>query len=260
MAVAAEIRRLCKERKSSPEKFFARIVRKALDEVIDAARTQRFFIEDLETTEKTYIGTKIEIIVRSELDLLRGTVTDVVVADIPVDIKWSLTRQWMMGPQLINHICLGLGLDASGRRFSVGVFRATPENLRKGKNQDKKVSLSAEGSKTIEWVVRQADVPTDFIAELAATTRAEIFAATSAQERLFRLFSLCPMQQIPRSAVEIVAGGKKDPLRRLRQDASNRTGLPGIRIVSTKYRREYLESLGMTKLLANHFVGVPDAR
>ena len=259
-AVVAEIQRLCKERKSSAEKFFARIIRRALDEVIDASRTQRFTIGDLEKTEKTYIGTKVEIIVRSELDLRRGTVTDVLVTGVPVDIKWSLSMQWMIGPENVDRICLGLGLDSSGTRFSVGVFRASRANLRSGSNRDQKLSLSAIGFETVEWVVRDAMLPTDFVAELVPDVRAEIFSAASAQERVFRLFSLCPMTQIPRSAIEIVAGGKKDPMRRLRQDAYNTTGLHGLRIVSTKYGKEQLHSLGFTKLLPNHFVGIPNEK
>lgn len=32
--------------------------RSAIDEVVDTARTGRFFLSDLEKTEKTYLGTK----------------------------------------------------------------------------------------------------------------------------------------------------------------------------------------------------------
>lgn len=42
--------------------------RSAIDEVIDTARTGRFFLSELEKTEKTYLGTKFEILLRDWLD------------------------------------------------------------------------------------------------------------------------------------------------------------------------------------------------
>ena len=48
-------------------------LREAFDEVIDGARTARYRIEQLEKTEKTYIGTKVEIVLRDGLELERGT-------------------------------------------------------------------------------------------------------------------------------------------------------------------------------------------
>jgi hypothetical protein len=43
------------------------IIRKAIDEVIDAPRTNRFTLAETEKTEKTYLGTKIEILLRAYL-------------------------------------------------------------------------------------------------------------------------------------------------------------------------------------------------
>ncbi len=43
----------------------AQALRRALDEVIDCQRTGRFSVEQLEKTEKTCIGTQVEIVLRS---------------------------------------------------------------------------------------------------------------------------------------------------------------------------------------------------
>ena len=48
--------------------------RSAIDEVIDTARTGRFFLSDLEKTEKTYLGTKFENLLRDWLVVPRGVV------------------------------------------------------------------------------------------------------------------------------------------------------------------------------------------
>jgi hypothetical protein len=38
------------------------LLRKAIDEVIDAPRTNRFTLDEIEKTEKTYLGIKVEIL------------------------------------------------------------------------------------------------------------------------------------------------------------------------------------------------------
>src|SRR5271156_3851174 len=48
------------------------LLRQAIDEVIDPARSKRFFLKDLEKTEKAYIGTKVEILIRNHLKLNTG--------------------------------------------------------------------------------------------------------------------------------------------------------------------------------------------
>lgn len=53
--------------------------RSAIDEVIDTARTGRFFLSDLDKTEKTYLGTKFEILLRDWLDVPRGVILDLLI-------------------------------------------------------------------------------------------------------------------------------------------------------------------------------------
>lgn len=50
----------------------AATLRQALDEVIDGMRTGRWSVESLEKTEKTYIGTKVEILFKFDFDLPDG--------------------------------------------------------------------------------------------------------------------------------------------------------------------------------------------
>jgi hypothetical protein len=53
--------------------------RSAIDEVIDTARTGRYFLSDLEKTEKTYLGTKFEILLRDWLQVPKGVVLDLLI-------------------------------------------------------------------------------------------------------------------------------------------------------------------------------------
>ena len=61
------------------------LLRKAIDEVIDAPRTGRFTIDEVEKTEKTYLGTKVEIFLRSWFRLPKGRILD-------LSIRWDRSR------------------------------------------------------------------------------------------------------------------------------------------------------------------------
>src|ERR1700683_3485758 len=61
------------------EKFsynVALLIRRGIDEVIDTARSNRFTLSEAEKTEKTYLGTKIEILFRAMLKLPKGRILD----------------------------------------------------------------------------------------------------------------------------------------------------------------------------------------
>lgn len=248
---------VCRKWKQSPAEGFGSLTREALDEVIDGPRTSRWAIGQLSKTEKTYIGTKLEIVIRSAFDLQVGAGTDVEIAGENVDIKWSETSQWMIGPQLINRLCLGVGLVEGGTEFCVGVFRARPEFLRQGANQDKKRSLSAASFREeVAWVVEKAALPTDFIADLEPGLRDTILGGASAQERIRLLGVLIPNTPIPRRAILTVARDKDDPTRRLRRDAGKSDPLGGMVWLSTKYGKTQLRRLGHTSLPRDHWIAV----
>src|SRR5688572_11594423 len=90
------------------ETLFARAIRKAIDEVIDGARTGRWLYEQLEPQEKTYVGTRIEIVVRTELGLEFGERLDTRMAAEEVDIKWSAKGYWMIPTEAVGELCLVL--------------------------------------------------------------------------------------------------------------------------------------------------------
>lgn len=255
--VVAALRRLCTGARRKPEVLFGAIIRQALDEVIDGPRTGRWSLEQLSKVEKTYVGTKVEILLRSLLALDDGATADVQVAGHDVDIKWSQSLDWMIAPENVGKLCLGLGLDRDDDLFSVGVFRPTKETLREGANRDAKQSLSAAGRNTVMWLVSEAKLPVNFVEKLADDIRTKVFAEKSAQARVRKLAELCPMVPIPRAAFMTVARDKADPMRRLREDALNSDGLGEMKVLSTKYGRKQLERLGFSDLPKDHWVAVP---
>lgn len=125
----------------------AKTLRRALDEVIDGMRTGRWSVRSLEKTEKTYIGTKVEILFKFDFELPRGKKLDIRVEDTDVDIKCTVLKDWMIPKEAVGELCLLVRIDDLQSKFWIGIIRAEPTVLRIGENRDKKSSLSAEGKK-----------------------------------------------------------------------------------------------------------------
>ncbi len=225
------------------EAIFARAVRKAIDEVIDGARTGRYRYEELETQEKAYIGTRIEIIVRTELGLEREGKLDTMIEGHAVDFKWSASGAWMIPREAVGEICLLLSGDEAGGTFSVGLVRCTEERLNPGKNQDSKRTLSKAGKRAIRWLVKDGSLPVNFLATLDHSTRAAILAEPAGQARVREFFLRVTGRPVPREVIPTLAV-QADPMRRIRKDKNDR--LAGMKILSGHYAasREAAAQLG----------------
>ncbi len=126
------------------------LLKNALAEVIDNERTGRRTLSDLEKTEKTYIGTKVEILVRNYFRLPKGNL-DLKINGNDVDIKNTVGSNWMIPPEALNKACILVALNDQFCWF--GVFMASPENLTSGANRDQKRSVSAAGFLNIHWIL-----------------------------------------------------------------------------------------------------------
>ena len=82
-------------------------IRRSLYEVLDGQRTGRYRLEELSQVEKTYIGTKVEILVQAGFRLNSGDLMDYSVAGQEVDAKWSKRfGGWMIPREAVGHLCL----------------------------------------------------------------------------------------------------------------------------------------------------------
>lgn len=247
----------------SVSEFFAKHTRQALDEVINGPRTGRWTIDQLSKTEKTYVGTKVEILIRAALGVPFGVRSDCLINGIETDIKWSMHHAgWMIGPENVGEVCLGICTNSDQTTFSVGLFVPNEERLRKGKNRDAKLSLSAAGRDHILWLVETEPLIQNFVAGLDEDTRRNIFAGDTSQERIRRLAEALPLRLIPRQAFQTVAMRPDgDPIRRLRQDRYNAGGLEGLRLLSTRQKateiRQILRLDPNAVLPRDHWLAVP---
>ena len=238
---------------------FSRAVRQAIDEVIDGARTGRYRYEELESQERSYIGTRIEIVVRTELELEPEGKLDTVIAGHEVDFKWSATGGWMIPTEAVGEICLLLCGDEVGGTFSVGLLRCNDECLTRKGNKDSKRSISAAGRKHISWLVKDGRLPISFLATLDRETRAAVLAQPAGQARVREFFTRVTRRPVPREVIPTLAV-QEDPMRRIRSDRGGES-LGGMKVLSGHYSnsRKAAELLGYGPLTKRDYVSVPIA-
>jgi hypothetical protein len=253
-AVAEEIRSLSGP---DPAEVFGRAIRQSIDEVLDGPRTGRWSFDQLEKTEKTYVGTKLEIVLRTALGLERGAVLDLELEGEPVDIKWAMGSSWQIPQEAIGHLCLCVGGLKGLTQFQVGLVRCQPELLNPGQNRDRKRTLSVRGRAAMTPLVSPVPIPVNFVAEMDPALRAAVTSEETIQARVTKLFLLVPKTPIPRSAIATVARTTGDPMRRVRADAQAGDPLAGMQILSAKYGNVVLQALGYPRLGADEFMSVP---
>lgn len=241
----------------SLEEVFARAVRQAIDEVIDGPRTGRYLYDQLETQEKAYIGTRIEIVVRTELGLDPTGRLDTVIEGHEVDFKWSARSAWMIPREAVGELCLILSGDEAGGSFSVGLVRCTEERLNPGANQDAKRSLSREGKRHVRWIVQNGVLPVSFLATLEPDARAAILAQPAGQARVREFFMRVTRQPVPREVIPTLAI-QVDPMRRVRSDRGGES-LGGLKVLSGHYEvsRRAADLLGYGPLTKRDYLSVP---
>jgi Restriction endonuclease NaeI len=223
--------------------------RSAIDEVIDTARTGRFFLKQLEKTEKTYLGTKFENLLRDWLDVPRGVILDLVIGGQEVDVKSTTggKSDWMIPREAIDQLLILLRVNEESSKCAVGLARARIPYLRTGTNQDKKTSFSAAGTANIWWLVADFEYTPNFWTRIDDTLRNKIMDSGKGTKRLATLFEHCIGMPISRVQVQAVAA-QDDYMKRLRKNGGARDVLApkGIAILYSETDRELMHQLGLT--------------
>ena len=242
-----------------PVETFGKAVRQAIDEVLDGPRTGRWSLAQLAKTEKTYVGTKIEIVVRTALGVEPGPILDLDIEGHPVDIKWGMNSGWQIPQEAIGQLCLCIGGLDGLSRFQVGLVRCSAELLNLGENRDRKRTLSAAGRSAMMLLVPSSPLPANFVEEMNHAIRIAVMGEPTIQTRITKLFTALPRTPIPRNAVCTIARTTGDPLRRVRADKGRGDPLDGMKILSAKYGNPVVEALGYTRLSPDEFMSIPKA-
>ncbi|MBB6436942.1 NaeI family type II restriction endonuclease [Streptomyces candidus] len=216
------------------EQRFSGVFRQSIDEVLDGQRTGRYDVNDLEKTEKTYLGTKVEIVCRTEFGFSPGSRMDYQVSGVEVDSKFSLTGDWMIPREAMGHICLVMAANDRKATYGVGLVRIREELLTGRGNQDQKRRISREGRSAIKWLVRAGNLDANLLLELDEVTRRALMAVPPGQGRVDMLFRHVHGRIVDRNAV-VTTAKQLDSAKRVR-DARSR--LRGAGIVILGHQKE----------------------
>lgn len=230
------------------------ILREDIDVVIDTPRTSRCSYSELEKTEKTYIGTRIEIGLRSLLGFPKGLL-DLNIGGVDVDIKFTGGSNWMIPNEAFGKICLLVAADESRGRCYLGILKIRPEYLTGKGNRDGKVSISSSGFANIRWLVCDSPYALNFWQKISVEDRLAIFSQSSGSARLVELFRRVKNVAIDRSVIEAVAR-QKDYMKRLRANGGARDKLEqmGYVLLSGKYDYAEVRERGLASCGSDEFI------
>lgn len=222
--------------------------RSSIDEVIDTARSGRFFFSELEKTEKTYLGTKFEIVLRDWLGVPKGMKLDLLIGGEEVDVKSSSSSGrggWMIPPEAIGELCILIKVNEADALCDFGLVRARQPYLRHGKNRDAKTSLSAAGMVNIWWMAHRLEYTRNFWSLTTETQRERIMQGGGTQ-RIATLFEMFPGTPVSRVQIEAVAA-QDDFMKRIRRNGGARDILApkGIAILYSENDGELMRRLGL---------------
>ncbi|WP_282202113.1 NaeI family type II restriction endonuclease [Kitasatospora fiedleri] len=258
--VAAELRAL-----DPRGERIAGALRTAMDEILDGQHTGRYQLSQLHRSEKSYLGTKVEIVLANALGLEPGEQMDLSVAGCEVDLKFTMGRHWLFGAEQVGQVCLLLQLDEARSEWSAGLLLVEEDLLLPGANRDGKRPLSRPGRESIQWLFHRMALPHNTLLGLAPGQVAAILSYRSAQERVVELLRTAQHRRINPASMATVAM-QPDYMKRVR-DVRPRLAQEGI-VVLTRHHQQSALALGLpvpeggevvTARLAPIGEGEPDA-
>lgn len=225
-AVAAELYRL-----DPVGDRVADVLRNTFDQLYDGQHTGRWNVNELHKTEKTHMGTLVEINLHREFNFGDGDTTDYRIAGVQVDCKYSIKPfGWMLPPEVIGEIALLVTANDEASSWQAGLVRVTHEATRGTQNRDAKTSLSLLGREQIRWLwPEHPGLAPNLFHQLDAVTRDAIFNAKSrsgrhGQARVNELFGRVHGRIVRRAELATVAQ-QDDFMKRARGNGGARTAL-----------------------------------
>ncbi|GGC95303.1 NaeI family type II restriction endonuclease [Aquisalinus flavus] len=233
------------------------LFRTAIDEVIDAPRTNRFTLNEIEKTEKTYLGTKIEILLRNHLKLPKGNLLDLNVNNTECDIKHTMHASWSIPQENYNHPAILLKENEKTALMDFGLVNIRPEYLRGGMNQDRKTGISAANMVHVWWILKNYPYPPNFWEKLPPSVKTRILNAGSASLRIAELFRQIQEKPITRTQIHAISQ-QHDYMKRMRKNGGARDILhkENIYILWGSGDKKLIKELGLGTLHKDEFVSV----
>lgn len=234
------------------------VLREAFDQAYDGLRTGRWDYSQLMKTEKTHIGTLVEMWLQREFLFEDGDELDYTIAGEDVDAKWSRNLyEWEIPPEMYERgekLALVVWANEYTVRWALGLLRITDGVLvPMGKQRDKKRRLSDRGRDSILWVHRDMAQIKNTLLHLPSDVIDEIRLAPSGQMAINSLFRRAQGELVDRAAI-VAAGQQIDSAKRVR-DARRALATEGIVIFGHyKPHPEIAAALGLPRPTLGRFV------
>jgi hypothetical protein len=205
----------------------AAVLRRTYDMLLDGQHTGRYRWGQLYKTEKTHFGTLVEINLQREFGFADGVAMDFAIGGIDVDCKYSQGRaDWMIPPEAVGHVILGLWASDDQGRWSLGLVRANDHLLTASRgNRDLKRRLSAAGKAAVTWLFPGNPLPENALLRIPSADVDRIFTCSKhGTKRVDMLFRLAQRRIISRTVVATVAQ-QEDYMKRVRGNGGSRSSL-----------------------------------
>ncbi|MFD2474732.1 NaeI family type II restriction endonuclease [Amycolatopsis silviterrae] len=205
------------------------MLRSAVDDavryVLDGARTFRFDLtsSEVDSDERSSVGTKLQYHVIEQLKLRKEPPLDTKILHIPVEIKGTVGKTWMIPQEGQCEITLMIQIDTMRHRFR-GLLMRTHRAWLNGKtgNRDRKRSPRADAVRQYaDEIVAWTDLPPEPLRQLTLDQLRVVFGPGGITKRVTALFGYLPEVVIPRSSIVTVGARRDDPLRRAREAKSH---------------------------------------
>lgn len=196
-------------------------IREALDQIYDGQRTGRWDYTQLLKTEKTHVGTLVEIWLQREFGFADGEDLDYRIAGVDVDCKWSLNLyDWEIPQEMYSRgdkIALVVWANEYTARWASGLIRISEDVLRPpGRQRDGKRRLNDRGRDRILWIRPGADLVKNTLLHVEDPAKLEAIAyATGGQTAVDNLFRELTGQLVNRATV-LTAAQQVDSAKRVR--------------------------------------------
>jgi hypothetical protein len=135
------------------------LLRKAIDEVIDSARTGRFTLDETEINERIYLGVKVRIQMRNLLKLPKGKVLDSSLGGAEVGIQSTINQNWAVPLAMVGNPCFLVRSDERHSTCSVGITVIRKENLNACTRSSRRQAITAAGLANIHWILKDEQFP-----------------------------------------------------------------------------------------------------
>ncbi|MEC4018121.1 NaeI family type II restriction endonuclease [Streptomyces sp. H27-D2] len=217
-----ELQQVFQEITSRPvaEKY-TEAIRSAIDYVLDGQRTGRFDLlsPKVHPGERASVGAKLEYEVLRSFDWPKAKPLDTSISGAAVDIKATVGDNWAVPSEAHCQLCLCTKIQLKKNRHRTWLMRTHRSWLYRGSgNKDGKRGIAVEALE--KWSMPLYDwspLPVNPLTYLTEEQASEILADKPGQEqRMLILFGYLKGVIIPRSVLETVGAGKRDPVRRAR--------------------------------------------